>query len=305
MQPELKSKDTRTILWDLTTGGDKAEFPGQVAGEFSPDGKRIVTFSQRPGVLAAFDAVVWDAFAGRQLAEVKLAEGSDPYWDALHFSPDGDRFAHITNGAFLLYNSSGGVVFDTSDGRELGRVTRDAIRFGGHRYTSNELLATFDRASARLIDLKSGRVVQSIQHDLKTIWGTAWTHDGRRFAAIPSDESEIKISDIETGKMTTGAKNGPYPHRTAIVSPDNSRLVVEWGGANGIEPGLGIYNLNTGTEIARVKLAKWGHLLGFSPDSKTLLVGGAEFVIYNSEDGTEIRTLRLLDDVSFEHDWNH
>ncbi len=61
--------------------------------------------------------------------------------------------------------------------------------------------------------------------------------------------------------------------------------------------------MNTGEEIARIKLATWGHMLGFSPDSKTLLVGGSEFVIYNSENGKKIRTLNLLDEVS-SHDWN-
>src|SRR5262245_2853691 len=88
---EYKSKDTSTILWDLETGRNRATFPDQVAGEFSPDGKRIVTFSARPGDLVSFDAVVWDAFAGRALAKVELAQYSSPRWDTLHFSPDGRR----------------------------------------------------------------------------------------------------------------------------------------------------------------------------------------------------------------------
>ncbi len=54
-----------------------------------------------------------------------------------------------------------------------------------------------------------------------------------------------------------------------------------------------------------MKLAEWGHIVGFSPDSKTLLVGGSEFVIYDAENGKKVRTLKLLDDVSFEYDWNH
>jgi hypothetical protein len=96
--------------------------------------------------------------------------------------------------------------------------------------------------------------------------------------------------------------------RAAIVSPDNRRLAVEWGGAyvgsDRVEPGLGIYDLGTGQEIARIELAEWGHVVGFSPDGKTLLVGGPKFVIYDSENGKKVRGLKLLDDVSFEHDWN-
>jgi WD40 repeat protein len=295
MQPDLRSKDTRTILWDLTTGGDKSEFPGQVAGEFSPDGKRIVTFSQRPGEAALRDAVVWDAFQGRRLAEVKLGERGDPYWGSLHFSPDGRSVVRVDNPFLLL--------FDASDGHETGKQIQRFAR--SLRYTSKGAVASIDKEQIRLTDIESGQAIQSIQHGLKTFWRDAWTHDGSRVAVIPSDESEIKIWDIKKGKMTTGAKNGPYPQQAAIISPDNSRLAVEWGGANDIEPGLGLYDMNTGQEIARIKLAEWGHLLGFSPESKTFLVGGAEFVIYNSENGKQIRTIKLLDDVSFEHDWNH
>jgi WD40 repeat protein len=343
MLPMLKSKDTSTILWNLATGRERHNFKGEVAGEFSPDGTRIVTFSQRPGKLDTtyeftnpetgevrqqkatvsvirFDnAVVWDTNTGHQLVKAKLDEYSGPRGDTLHFSPDGRRFVHVVNGAFLLYNSSGGVVFNTSDGREIGRVTRDAVKFGGgHRYTSNGALASFEPRKARLIDLKSGRVIQSIQHDLKGIWGTAWTHDGSRFAAIPYGGGEITMGDIESGKITTGAKTHPVTAGRAIISPDNSRLAIAWGGwyvdNKEVDPEFGLYDMNTGAEIAVIQLAKYGHLVGFSPDSKTLLVGGPEydeytsenekrtilpeFVIYNAENGKKIRTLKLLGEVS-------
>ncbi|MGA2255279.1 MAG: hypothetical protein ABSG53_11500, partial [Thermoguttaceae bacterium] len=201
-ETSLISRDTRVILWNLGMGRERDSFPGQVAGEFSPDGRRIVTFSQRPGTVnpspamgkvtlprtgevwqrgpeAQFDAAIWDTFTGRQLVKAKLDKYSDPRADTLHFSPDGRSFAHVVRGAFTLYNSSGGEIFNTSDGREIGRVTREAVKFGnGHRYTSNGALASYEPKRARLIDLKSGQTVGSIPQDLKHIWGTAWTHDG-------------------------------------------------------------------------------------------------------------------------------
>jgi len=333
-----KSKDTSTILWNLATGRDRDIFKGHVAGEFSPDGRRIVTFSQRPDKVKTtyeytnpetgevrlhtttvsvtrFDnAAVWDAFTGRQLVKAKLGEHSDPDDDTLHFSPDGRRFVHFVSGAFLPYRSSGGVLFSTSDGRETGSVSRDDVKHGGHRYTSGGALATFESQRARLIDLKSGQTIQSVEHGLKKgIWGSMWTHDGSKVVAIQYVENAIKILDIKSAEVITGAKSGPYPSR-AIISPDNSRLAIEWGGANDVEPELGIYDMDTGEVIARIKRAKGGHMLGFSPDGKTLLVGGSEyneynsenekmtlrpeFVIYNSENGKKIRTLNLLDEVS-------
>jgi WD40 repeat protein len=326
----LISRDTRVILWNLGTGRERDSFPGQVAGEFSPDGRRIVAFSQRPGTgkpspamgnatipltgevwqrgpEARFDAAIWDTFTGRQLVKAKLDEYSGPRADTLHFSLDGRSFAHVVFGAFTLYNRSGGVIFDTSDGREIGRVTGEEMRFGGgHRYTSNGALASFEPKRARLIDLKSGRTVRSIPHNLKHIWGTVWTHDGSKFAAIPFGGDQTTICDMESGKKMTGAKTYPKlsPDR-AIVSPDNRRLAIESGhNHNGEEddPEVRLYNMNTGEEIATIKLAKWGHMLGFSPDSKTLLVGGSEFAICDSENGKMIRTLRLLDNLD-SHDW--
>ncbi len=330
-----KSKDTSTILWNLATGRDRDIFKGQVAGEFSPDGRRIVTFSQRPDTVTTtyqytnsetgevrehkstvpvtrFDnAAVWDTFTGRQLVKAKLGKYSHPDSDTLHFSPDGRSFVHFASGAFLPYNSSGAVLFNTSDGRETGSVSRDDVKHGGHRYTSGGALATFDSQRARLIDLKSGQTLQSVEHGLKKgIWGAVWTHDGGKVVAIPYGGGAIKICDMESGKITTGAENTPRPYR-AITSPDNSRLAIQ---SIGDKLELGIYDMNTGEEIARIKLAKSGHILGFSPDGKTLLVGGSqyseynsenekmtlrpEFVIYDSENGKQIRTLNLLDEVN-------
>ena len=325
-ETSLISRDTRVILWNLGMGRERDSFPGQVAGEFSPDGRRIVTFSQRPGTgkpspamgnatipltgevwqrgpEARFDAAIWDTFTGRQLVKAKLDEYSDPHADTLHFSPDGRSFAHVVRGAFTLYNSSGGEIFNTSDGREIGRVTREAVKFGnGHRYTSNGALASYEPKRARLIDLKSGQTVGSIPQDLKHIWGTAWTHDGSKFAAIPLFGEQITVWDMESGKKVTKAKTHPEsscPDR-AIVSPDNRRLAIESG--FNLDPEVRLYNMNTGEEIARIKLAKWGHMLGFSPDSKTFLAGGSEFAICDSENGKMIRTFRLLDNLDT-HDW--
>jgi WD40 repeat protein len=294
-----KSKDTRTILWDLTTGNDQMTFPDQVAGEFSPDGERIVTFSLRPDqLLSSFDAIVWDAFQGRQLCKTTLGDYSSPPFDALHFSSDGRSFAHITPAAFELY--------DANTGRETGKiVARDGTRL----YTSNGELALFDSKKAVLMSPKTGQVAKSVPHHLGALTqlpagGAVWTHDGSRVATVGGGE-KIQVLDIATGKVSIGAESGPYPLHTFIVSPDNSRLAIEWGGANNVEPGVGIFNMTTGNEIARIKVAEWGHMIGFAPDSRTLLVGGSEFVIYDTDNGKKIRSLKLLDDVSFAPDWNN
>jgi WD40 repeat protein len=292
MQPDLKSRDTRTLLSSLTAGASERSFSGEVAGEFSPDGKRILTFSLRPGEDSRFDAAVWDVASERQLAAAKLGEYSNPDDDTLHFSPDGRRFVRLSSGVAVLY--------DASDGHEIAKHS-ERPAFSLH-YTSNGALASYDLERFKLTDIESGRVIHSVPHGLKGSHHIGWTHDGSRAAAVRGGH-DIKICDFGSGKMTTGARCGPSPVQDAIVSPDNRRLAVEWGGANSIEPGLGLYDMQTGKEIVRIKLPEWGRIIGFAPDSKTFLVGGSEFVIYNSEDGKAVRSLKLLDEVSFSHDW--
>ena len=112
------------------------------------------------------------------------------------------------------------------------------------------------------------------------------------------------FSNLSTGKMATGDTLGPYHFGRAVISPDNRRLAVQWSHTNIVEQGLGLYDMGTGKEIAQIKMAEWGHMIGFAPDSETLLIGGPEFVIYDAKNGKRLRSHKLLDDVSLEHDWN-
>lgn len=296
-----QSKDTRTILWNLARGDMKTEFKDQVAGEFSPDGKRILTFSARPKDKVSFDAVVWDPFIGRQLATTKLDDISEPESDALHFLPDGRGFAYVKMGAFRARSYSGMVLYDAEDGHEVGRSGWKSCE--GHRFISTGALALFGKKNATITDVRTGKELSSVPHGGGSSWRAVWSHDGKRVAAIPYGDV-IQVSEIETGKTTAGDKTHPARPQSAIVSPDSGRLAIESGSNVEDEPEVRLYAMNTGKEIARIKLAKWGHLIGFAPDSKTLLVGGSEFVIYDAENGKKIRTLKLLDDVSFEHNWN-
>ena len=138
-----ESKDTRTIIWDLKTGQELHSLKGQVSGEFSPDGKRMVTFSQRPGKLSWFDAAVWEVDAGRLLVKVKLDDGfGDPYWGSLHFSPDGRRVVRNTTSATFIYSAD--------DGRELARINTKMSH--SSRYTSLGKFVSFDSEKFELFD---------------------------------------------------------------------------------------------------------------------------------------------------------
>ena len=326
----LMSRDTRVVLWDLETGRALRELPGEVAGEFSPDGARVVTFSQRPGAgppspgrgqspagdeaqqygfWPEFDAAVWDVRTGRRLAAATLPEYANPYRDALHFSPDGRRFVHLDWGQTVWLNTGPLTEFDAADGRETGRVSAEAVRLdSGRRYTSRGMLATFNpETAARWIEPESGRVVRSVrtgfdEDDPLFYSERAWAHDGGRVAMIPSpEEGPLEILDMATGTRTRGDGGGPYGPVSIVVSPDDRRLAIHWHGADADGPGLGLYDLRTGRQIARTKLGQWDGLIGFSPDGETLLTGGPEFVVYDAETGEMLRTVEPFADGELRH----
>jgi hypothetical protein len=256
----MLSKDTRTILWDLANGVRTREFPGQVAGEFSPDGKRIVTFCQRPGTgvpdgtpslkdkhtgetieigtVAEFDAAVWETSTGRQIAKAALDKYSGPEKDALHFSRDGLSFAFVESGTLLCHNSGGGTLYGAGDGQMLGRIDSEGVKFGrkGRRFPGGGTLAIFDREEARMIDFRTGKDTRTVMHgiDFSSLWGGAWTHDGSKVVLIPRPQQELRVLDMKSKKMTTVAKTPAQRARNAIVSPDNTRLAIAWeAGARG------------------------------------------------------------------------
>ena len=329
----LMSRDTRVVLWDLETGRALHELPGQVAGEFSPDGTRVVTFSQRPaaeppnpgrgqvttgdetwrrGFWPEFDAAVWDVRTGRRLASATLPKYASPHRDALHFSPDGHRFVHLDWGQTVWLNTGPLTEFDAADGREAGRVSAEAVRLdSGRRYTSRGMLATFDPGTtARWIEPGSGRAVRSVrtgfdEDDPLFYSNRAWTHDGSRVAIIPaSEEGPLEILDMATGTRTRGDGGGPYGPVSIVVSPDDRRLTIHWHGAEADGPGLGLYDLRTGRQIARTKLGEWDGLIGFSPDGKTLLTGGPEFVAYDAATGKALRTVEPFADGELRHPYH-
>jgi len=308
----IVSRDTRTILWNLGTGRERDSFDAQVAGEFSPDGKLILAFSKGPDKIMAtwgkaqsmgevralgtpgkFDnAAVWETYTGRQLVKAKLDEDIDPGRDMLHFSPDGRHFVRL--------GTSNAVLYSTADGRETGKIdVRTWLnKPSARRYASGGAFAFVNLEEFRLTDIESGRVIHKVPHGLglRDVKGFAWAHDGSRVAALRPSEA-IRIWDIASGTAKSGADSVPGSFPTVVVSPDNRRLAILGSWSEGREMALGIYDMNTGKEVVRIKFDHVvADIIGFSPDSKTLLMRGSEFVIYNAENGETIRTLKLLDD---------
>ncbi|HLK61465.1 MAG TPA: WD40 repeat domain-containing protein [Chthonomonadaceae bacterium] len=275
-------KDTSTRLWDLVSGTEVRRFDGQVAATFSPDGERILTFSARDASATQFDAAIWDTAAGRRLVSAKLGQYAKPDFEVLRFSATGKEFFDVNQGALVLY--------DAANGDELGRndfAKPPALRL--HLYAPLSV-ALMGMEESDVFDLKAGRTVRSFPIRYEDYSVTGFSPDGHR--AVNAKEGQFRICNLETGAVILGTKGGPYPQHV-VVSPDAKRFVVVWGGVNGIPQEVGLYDLNTGKEIARIKRVEAGLMLGFAPDSQTFLFGGSTFVVYSAKTGKALRRLNL------------
>ena len=65
-------KDISTPLWNLETGQSVYQLQEDVAGEFSPDGSRLLTFRRRLNNPTSFDAAIRDVATRRELVKVTL-----------------------------------------------------------------------------------------------------------------------------------------------------------------------------------------------------------------------------------------
>lgn len=283
------SNDTRTIVWDLSTGTRRWSWPDQVAGEFSPDGKRLVTFSRRPNQTTSFDASIWNIESGRLAVRLKLVDGSSPYWDSLHFSPDGTSLFHVT--------SRGATLFDARTGKRQAHIE---LNHGLQHFTSSGHLACFelgrDAGQITVVDVATAKTQSRFPHGQQGVWYGAWHHHGSKLAAFPIG-GPLHIWNVATGRFVTGSPVGQYPYTAAIISTDNRWLAVTWGGANvenvDIPAKFGLYDATSGQEILVADRPIDSQLIGFSPDSETVLLVGSEATTYRAFDGRRLLTVAL------------
>jgi RNA polymerase sigma factor (sigma-70 family) len=246
-------------LWDCTTGQEARVFgtARYLAVQLSPDGKTLAAIRDQNQV------ELWDSQTGRLLRSWQSHTGKDGYFSLLaaRFSPNGKVLA-ISNDQDKIVS-----VWDVGSGNRL-REFRDV------------------RADKALAISPDGAIV--------AVDGTDYTAKG------PSGEfprSRIRLLNLSTGKelkqlIAAGKKDGsefsrPGGFAGAAFSPDgrlfaagmrSDRLVYVW-------------------DVATTKeLRRWPYHalfvspLCFSPDGKTLAVGGTSLRLLDVSSGKEVET---------------
>jgi WD40 repeat protein len=300
--------DTSTRLWDLQTGEEIHRFENLVAGDFSPDSRRIVTFElQDPARSGSSDVAVWDAASGDRL--LTIDESMSPDLFAIPFGQIDASGTTITsrlrftrNGDAILYHrSETTAIWDAATGREIGALKSNSIR-GAVRFDSSAhlLAAIGNNGRVEVWDLAAGGQTRKI--DVEPAYDWKWMHDGSRAVGADWQNHRVLIWDAEAEEMTIGA-DCVCGIPSVVVSPDATRFAVQWGGGSSggesFAAEMGLFDARTGEEISVLSLENSSGeptkaLIGFAPDGETFLVSGDLFTVYNSQTGEALVSYDLF-----------
>jgi WD40 repeat protein len=214
----------------LTILGDSSWKSEGVA--FSPDGRRLASWSPDQGVL------VWDTASGKELLALQVTAGEHP---GVVFSPDGRRLASWSHDNTMR-------VWDMATGQELltlKGVTQPLLRCGMKFSPDGRRLAwassrvnddqTVVEYTVRVWDTASGELL-TLKGHTKEVRGVVFSPKGRRLVSWADDQT-VRVWDTASGQELLTLKGlltlelGDSGGGVAF-SPDGMRLAA--GGSDGM-----------------------------------------------------------------------
>ncbi|RKU09711.1 hypothetical protein C6501_15010 [Candidatus Poribacteria bacterium] len=253
------------MRWNLPEGAKARLSKGSTQYmSFSPDGTQIATAS-------ATGVWLYDA---RTAAGLSLLTDHTTKVDILAFSPDGKYLATGKREKILLWDISSRKLLKSFKGFDKRLVSQ---RFFEDCKT---ILCVYHDGTACLWDVTTNVKKEFVHSSYGFLGGTVLTLRGRSvdsgdiyldknhngFFAIGYDNGEIRLEDVATGKHLKTLQGGNNPVFKLIISPDGTLLVAYIPD----EP-LRLWDVVTGQLLKTFTQTKFGRLITFSNDSKTMV----------------------------------
>jgi WD40 repeat protein len=231
---------------------------------FNRTGDRIVTSSYDD------TARIWDVSGGTEIAVLKGHQGPV---ERAEFSPDGSRvITAARDGTARVWNATSGERLFVL--QPVGDFPTAIFSPNGNR-----VLTAGANSNATLWDAQTGMKVLSVSSRTSGGMGDSracFSPDGRSFAT-QGGKHIASIWNAKDGALTRTLQVGTYPYSLAF-SPDGSRLLIGSWGPLSYGGSSGLWDLSTGTEIAK--------LVGHKSDTQ---LDGAIF----SHDGRRVATVSI------------